>query len=95
MLRGATRYPVAFGDEGQLVGIGATKDIALREAFVYVPQALMICESKFRADPEIGHLIDKHPTLFKEKLNKEHVILMFFLVHEFSKGEDSFWYAYF
>ena len=60
-----------------------------------MPSKLMICESKFRADPQIGHLIDKHPELFEEKLNKEHVILMFFLIHEFGKGEDSFWFPYF
>lgn len=75
--------------------MGATKEVGLREAMTYVPTNLMICEAKFRADPRIGHLIDKHPEIFAEKLNNEHVILMFFLMIEYSKGKDSFWYDYF
>ena len=95
VLRDSVRYPTCFGNDGQLVGMSATKDIGLREAFVYVPQRLMICEARFRQDPSIGHLLNKHPELFQEKLNREHVALMFFLMHEYGKGEDSFWFDYF
>ena len=59
------RYPVAFGPSGELVGIAATEEIALGESYVYVPVKCVINESKFRADPEIGHLVDKHPELFE------------------------------
>ena len=38
------RYPVAFGKEGQLVGIAATREIGFNEAYIYVPTKLAIHE---------------------------------------------------
>ena len=54
-----------------------------------------INESKFRADPQIGHLVDKHPELFDENENAAHIVVIFFVMHELGKGADSFWHWYF
>ena len=54
-----------------------------------------INESKFRADPQIGHLLDKHPELFDESENASHIVVIFFVMHELGKGVDSFWHSYF
>ena len=94
-MRPAVRYPVAFGPNGELVGMAATREIGLGEAYVYVPIKCIINESKFRASTEIGHLVDKHPELFEHRDNSDHLVVIFFLIHEMSKGEDSFWYHYF
>lgn len=91
----AVRYPVAFGPTGGLVGVVATREIGIGEAYVYVPLKCIISESKFRADPQIGHLLDKYPELFRDRDNSEHLVVIFFCLHEMSKGEGSFWYHYF
>ena len=91
----AARYPVAFGPTGALVGVAATRDIALSEAYCYVPMKCCINESKFRADPQIGHLLDKHPELFDESENASHIVVIFFVMYELGKGADSFWHSYF
>ena len=62
--RPAVRYPVAFGSKGELIGLAATREIGLGEAYVFVPIKCIINESKFRADPQISHLLDNHPELF-------------------------------
>ena len=95
ILHPACRYPVAFGDKGELIGISATRDIGVGEAYIYVPTKCIINETKFRNDPQIGHLIDKHPELFSERGNCDHMKLIFFLMHEMGKGENSFWHYYF
>ena len=76
------------------MGIAATREIALGEAYVYVPTKCIVNESKFRADPQVGHLLDKHPELFSEGEHAPHLVLIFFLIHEMSKGENSYWYHY-
>ena len=86
----AVRYPVAFGENGELVGMAAARDIGVNEAYLYVPQKVIICESTFKKS-EIGHLLEKHKDFFDD----EHKIIMFFVMHEMSKGEDSFWYPTF
>ena len=61
---------------------------------MYVPIKCVVNESKFRQDPQIGHLLDKHPELFDQGLNCAHLVVIFFLLHEMSKGENSYWYHY-
>ena len=95
IIRHACRYPVAFGDHGKLIGVAATREIGLGEAYAYVPLSCLLNQSKFRSDPQVGHLIDKYPDLFANRDNSEHLILIFYTLHEMSKGPDSFWYHYF
>jgi len=95
IIRQNIRYPVAFGTKGELIGLAATSEIGFSQAFLYVPSHLMINESRIRADPRIGHIIDKHPSLFADKANSEHLVLVFYLLVEFGKGRDSFWFPYF
>ena len=89
------RYPVAFGPTGDLIGMSAKREISLNEAYVYCPMRCIINASKFRKDPQVGHLIEKHPELFEERDNRDHLVVIFYLIHEMSKGRDSFWYHYF
>lgn len=60
-----------------------------------MPTHCIINESKFRKDPQIGHIIDKYPEIFEERANADHVKLIFFVMHEMGKGDDSFWAPYF
>ena len=63
---------------------------------MYIPMKLIVCESKI-LQSEVGFIIKKYPKVFSEKgrTNSEHMIIMFFVLHEMSKGEGSFWYPYF
>lgn len=63
----SVRYPVAFGSEGHLIGLAATRRIGFNEAYLYVPTRVIISEDQFRNHPEIGHIIDKHPEVFIER----------------------------
>lgn len=91
----SVRYPVAFGKEGHLIGLAATRRIGFNEAYLYVPNHVIISEEQFRRHKEIGHILDKHPEVFRERQLSEHHVLIFFVMHEMSKGEESFWYPYF
>ena len=60
-----------------------------------MPVKCIINESKFIADPEVGHLVEKHADFFNSNEHPEHLKLTFFVMHEISKGERSFWHHYF
>lgn len=42
----------------------------------------------------IAHIVLKHPEVFKQHYDSEYLMLASFILHEFLKGEDSFWYPY-
>lgn len=88
-------YPAAFGPDGGLIGIAAKRDIGIQEAYIYVPSKLVICEEKFRQDPDIGHILEENPELFVDHYFGEHLVLIFFIAYEIGKGEKSFWAPYF
>ena len=48
IIRPSCRFPVAFGEKGELIGISAVRDIGLGEAYIFVPVKCIINESKFR-----------------------------------------------
>jgi hypothetical protein len=49
-------YPVAFGRQGQLIGMAAKKDIPPMTAFLYVPYNLIITEATVMRSP-IAHIV--------------------------------------
>ena len=78
-----------------MIGVAAAKDVGLNEAFVYVPTRLIINESKFKADPQVGHILEQHSDFFDDRDNSEHMKVTFYVMHELTKGADSFWHWYF
>jgi len=86
-------YPVAFGREGQLVGMAARKDLSPMTAFLYVPYKLIITEASVMRSP-IAHIVLKHPEVFKQHYDSEYLMLATFILHELLKGEESFWFPY-
>ena len=65
----AIRFPTAFGKDGKLVGISATRDLGFNEAYLYVPMKMIICADKIRKT-ELGLIIDKYPDAFVIKGRK-------------------------
>ena len=60
-----------------------------------MPTKIIINESKFRADPQVGHLLEKHSDFFDDRDSSEHFKMTFYVMHELSKGVNSFWHWYF
>jgi hypothetical protein len=87
-------YPVAFGKHGSLIGIAAKRRIGPEEAYIYIPNKLLIHDDKIKKS-EIGFIIEKHSDVFKEHADGEYLRLIFFMTYEIGKGEKSFWYPYF
>jgi hypothetical protein len=87
-------YPVAFGKNGDLVGIAARRPIGPEEAYIFIPNKIIINDEKILKS-DIGHLILRHEDVFKEHADGEYLRLIFFITYELSKGEKSFWYPYF
>lgn len=90
----SVEYPVAFGREGQLIGMAAKSDIPPLKAFLFVPHKLIINETLVKRS-SIGPLIAKHPELYKHHYDAEYLLLGTYLMHELLKGEASFWHPYF
>ena len=61
---------------------------------------MIICASKIEKT-ELGLIIEKYPDAFIIKGRKstaatnQHLVIIFFILHEMSKGSDSFWYPWF
>ena len=87
-------YPGYF--EGGLVGVKTTKDIAHREAFLKIPYKCLMSVQKARDHEVLGNVFRENPTLFSEKCSHdwEQLILFTFVIYEFQKGEESFWWPY-
>jgi hypothetical protein len=87
-------YPVAFGKEGNLIGIAAKRPIGPEEAYIFIPLKLVINDDKILTS-EIGFIIEKHADVFKEHFDGEYLRLIFFVTYELTKDEKSFWHPYF
>ena len=48
-----------------------------------------------RPDFSAGAYLDLHPDVFVDRQSSEHLVLIFFVMFEMTKGRDSFWYPYF
>lgn len=87
-------YPAYFANG--LLGVGVKKDIEHREAFLAVPNKLLMSLKKARADKVVGTLLEAHPEAFAEDENDdwEQFILCLFIFYEMTKGRDGYWYPY-
>jgi hypothetical protein len=87
-------YPVAFGKSGDLLGIAAKRPIGPEEAYLYIPNKIIINDDKVYSS-EIADIIKRHSDVFDEHADSEYLRLIFFVTYELSKGEKSMWYPYF
>ena len=87
-------YPVAFGKSGDLLGIAAKRPIGPEEAYLYIPNDIIINDDKI-FNSEVAHIIRRHADVFEEHADSEYLRLIFFVLYELSKKEKSMWYPYF
>ena len=87
-------YPVAFGRSGDLVGIAAKRPIGPEEAYLYIPNKLIINEDKV-LNSDIAHIVRRHADVFEEHADAEYLRLIFFMTCELAKGPRSLWHPYF
>ena len=69
-------------------------DIARNEPLCYIPSKCIITTEHARVSP-IGHLFESHETLFVTNYDRDHYILMIYVMYEKMKGGDSFYHPYF
>jgi hypothetical protein len=77
-----------------LIGIAAKRRIGPEEAYIYIPNKLIIHDDKIMKS-EIAFIIEKHQDVFREHADGEYLRLIFFMCYEIGKGEKSFWAPYF
>lgn len=86
-------YPAMF--EHGLVGVRAKEEIEHREAFLYVPFKLLITMEVAHKHPVVGHVFRENKELFsKEHDDYEQLTLAVFMLYEYQKGYESFWFPY-
>lgn len=90
----AWRWPVAFGEQGELVGVCARTDIGFNESGVYVPARLTINVEQFKRS-WIGEIYDDILEDFQDRFHYEHYLLIFFVAYQMTLGSRSFWHPYF
>lgn len=77
-------YPVAFGQSGDLLGIAAKRPIGPEEAYLYIPNKLIINEEKIWTS-DIADIVERHADVFEEHADSEYLRLIFFVCYELSK----------
>ena len=86
-------YPAVF--EQGLLGVRAKEPIKHREAFLFVPFKMLITLELAQEHPIIGHVYKENPQLFtKDHDDYEQLTLAVFMMYEYQKGKDSYWFPY-
>jgi len=85
-------YPAVFGKG--LVGIAAKSRVSPDEAFLFVPASVLINDQRIQQSA-LGPIIGTHPEVFFEHIDGEYLRIIFFVIWEMCKGEQSFWAPYF
>ena len=89
----AVEYPAVF--QGGLEGLAAKKPIGPYQAYIFVPNKLIISVARAKACPELRQLIADNFDVFGDiHPDREQLLLATFLLYEHLKGADSFWQPY-
>lgn len=83
--------PAHFPDTGR--GVRATADIQRGEELLSVPEPLLMTGRSARADPQLGPALRRLQQQWGMKATPQEELAAH-LLHEVSKGRDSFWFAY-
>jgi len=89
----AIEFPAVFG--GGLEGLAAKKPIGRHEAYIFIPNTLIVSIARIKADPELRQLITDNFDIFGDiHPDREQMLLATFLLFHHLKGEASFWHPY-
>lgn len=84
-------FPAVFSG---VCGAKANSDIEPNEAFVYVPNKLIVSVEAARKS-ELSDVFRSHDALFVSNIDRDYFILVVFVLFERTKGDKSFWHPYF
>ena len=76
-------FPAVYGG---VWGSRATQDIEPNEAFLSVPNKMMITVEGAK-NSDIGEIFKNHESIFIKNIDRDYLILITFLVYERLKGE--------
>lgn len=84
-------WPAYFEDG--LLGVKVTQDVQVREAYLAVPVKMHISVSSARRHEVLGPILEQHSESFPAEY-RDQLTLCLFLLHEITKGKQSYWYPY-
>lgn len=86
-------YPARFSNG--LIGMKCLAPIEYREAYLFIPYKLLMTMENAKRVPELQYLI-KNYEIFHHRRGKEpeQCILTLFMLWEYQKGPESFWWPY-
>ena len=89
------QFPAIYkvGDN-MVCGVRALEDIQPYEAFLYIPNKLII-SAEHAKQSELAPIFKNHDSLFVSNPYREYFTVLIFVLWEKLKGEDSFWHPYF
>ena len=80
--------------QGGVHGVRAKTDIKPNEAFLFVPNKLLITVESARQS-EIAEVFSNHEQLFFTNVERDSLTMIVYLMFERLKGPASFWHPYF
>lgn len=83
-------FPAYFGENGELRGLVATRDIEPYEIVLAVPNQLLITSKKVREEKQMMKIIEENDEYFDEE-DQDQNCLKIFLLREKAKGSKSFY----
>ena len=87
------QFPTVF--ENGLTGISAKREIGLNQAFLTVPNILIVSVDKALKDEQLKDFYESNLGVFGPKHpDHEFLILASYLLHNYLLGESSFWHPY-
>jgi len=77
------------------MGIAAQEDIKQHEAFIFIPNNLIVSVNRVKNHPQLAKVIKENEQLLgKDHPDTDQMILGMFLTYEYLLGEKSFWWPY-
>jgi len=73
--------------------VRAKEDISVSEVITFVPNKCLITVDR-AMNSEIGFIFTNHENFFKACHERDFRRLVLFVMYEYQKGKESFWYPY-
>jgi hypothetical protein len=83
-------FPAYFG---VVCGARAAEDILPQEAFLFIPNKLILNVQRAR-DSDISDIFKNHDSLFVANVDRDFLILVLSVIYERQQGDKSFWHPY-
>ena len=81
------RVQFPYFDPNGVEGIAANSPISQFQAFLFIPNTIIVSIPMIKAHKEIGFIFANHEHMFNEDEDADYMVLSVFLLYEYLKGE--------